>query len=118
MKEIFLWGSNEKKDKLLTVQVADSFFSRLCGLMGTAVLPEGRGLLLVNCNSIHMCFMRYALDVVYLSRSGHILKIVGNVCPWRISGCFRAKYVLEVNVGCAKKMDWQVGDMLDIVLKE
>jgi hypothetical protein len=113
MREVILSGSNEKKDKVLIVRIADSFFSRLCGLMGTAELPQNRGLLLVNCNSIHMCFMRYAIDVVYTNKEGEICKVVEHLRPWRISACFKAKDTLEIADGAARGYGLVVGRKIE-----
>ena len=54
--------------KEIDVMVADSFFTRLAGLMFRQKLPPATGLLLVPCNSVHMCFMRFAIDVVYIDK--------------------------------------------------
>jgi len=48
--------------------VAESFFSRLKGLIGTSNLAAGEALLLRPCNDIHMWFMKYPIDVVFLKR--------------------------------------------------
>ncbi|MBR2774270.1 MAG: DUF192 domain-containing protein, partial [Selenomonadaceae bacterium] len=66
----------------LDVEIAKSFLSRLRGLMMRRKLPEGRGLLLAPCNSIHMLFMRFAIDVVYLDEDFRIKKIARDVMPW------------------------------------
>ena len=76
----------------LCVQVADTFLYRLRGLMlrSPASLPLGTGLLIAPCNSIHMMFMRFAIDVVYLAKDYTVVKTVKNVRPWLgISACFK-----------------------------
>ena len=45
-------------------------------------LPPATGLLITPCNSIHMCFMRFAIDAVYLDQQGKILKITCHLRPW------------------------------------
>lgn len=98
--------------KLLTVAVADRFFSRLKGLLGTTSLPADRGLLLCRCNSVHMIGMRYPLDIVYLDKNGVILKLVEELRPWRLSVCLRARDTLEVASGTIRRAGWQVGERL------
>ena len=46
---------NRSKGTLIAAKVrrADSFFSRLKGLLGTDSLPEGESLLIYPCSSIH-----------------------------------------------------------------
>ena len=75
----------------LDIEIAESFLSRFCGLMLRKNLPEGRGLLLAPCNSVHMGFMRFAIDVIYLDENFCIKKIVRNLRPWiGLSMCFGA----------------------------
>ncbi|HLO94144.1 MAG TPA: DUF192 domain-containing protein, partial [Burkholderiaceae bacterium] len=54
---------------------ARSFWQRLGGLLVRPRLGAGEGLLLKPCNSVHTCFMRYAIDVIYLDREGRVLKL-------------------------------------------
>lgn len=86
------------------VIVANSYFTRLKGLMFRKQLEEGEGLLLENCSSIHCCFMKFPIDVVYLSDIMEVLK-VETVRPWRIGSIVRgAKHILEVGEGTASTL--------------
>lgn len=94
----------------LEIEVAESFFSRLRGLMLRSRLEEGRGLLLAPCNSIHMMFMRFAIDVIYLDKDFCIKKIAQNVLPWiGMSFCFGAWAALEMASGEAERLKLSVG---------
>jgi len=95
------------------VLLAMTFWQRLKGLLGTHSLPAEQGLLLPGCSSIHMFGMRYPLDVIYLDREGKILKVVAELQPWQISGCWQAAAVLEVGSGMAARQGWQVGVRLE-----
>jgi uncharacterized membrane protein (UPF0127 family) len=46
--------------------VANRFFARLKGLIGTSRLEPGEGLLISPCNDIHMWFMSMPIDVVFV----------------------------------------------------
>ena len=84
------------------VRVADRFFTRFRGLMLRKRLAPGEGLLLTRCGSIHCCFMRFPIDVVYLDEE---MTVVGKetVRPWRLGGRFAgARHVLEVAAGVAE----------------
>jgi hypothetical protein len=82
--------------------ITESFWERLCGLMGREALPEGTGLWIEPCNSIHTFFMKFPIDVVYLDRHGLVLKIHQNVKPWRMDlPVFKARSVLELPCGGA-----------------
>ena len=98
----------------LRVQVADNFLQRLRGLMlrSPASLPLGTGLLIAPCNSIHMMFMRFAIDVVYLAEDYTVVKTVKNVRPWLgISACFKKGTwaVLELPIGSIEHYGVAVG---------
>ena len=94
----------------LEVELADNFFGRLRGLMFRRHLSENCGLLLAPCNSVHMLFMRFAIDVVYLDKNFCIKKIVRNLTPWLgMSVCFGAWGALELPSGSADRLKLAVG---------
>ena len=87
-------------DMKLKVEIADNFWRRFLGLMGRKNLPSGHGLLITSCNSVHMCFMRFPIDVVYLDKNNSVIKIVKNLPPWvGLSCCFGASSALELPAG-------------------
>ena len=51
------------------VEVADSFSARFRGLMGRASLLPGGGLWLTGTSNIHMFFMRFPIDAVFLGKA-------------------------------------------------
>lgn len=85
----------------LQVHVADSFASRLVGLLGQRALDSKQALLIVPCNNVHTFFMRFAIDVVFLDRDGVILHVAPELRPWRAASCWRAHACLELPVGGA-----------------
>lgn len=99
----------------LKVMTADSFLLRLQGLMFKKKLPAATGLFLVPCDSVHMCFMRFSIDVVYLDKEYTILKIVKNLKPWTgLSICRGAWAALEINAGDAEIFGFEVGTQLKL----
>lgn len=81
-------------------RVARTFWTRLKGLMGEPGLPPGEGLLIRPCNSIHMFFMRFAIDVVFLDRDLRILKSIRDLAPGSLVGSIPGAFqVLEVAAG-------------------
>lgn len=97
----------------LKMMIADSFFLRLRGLMFQNELPSATGLLLAPCNSVHMCFMRFAIDVVYMDKEFNVVKIVKNLRPWiGISMCNKAWAALEMTAGEAEHCGLAVGKKL------
>lgn len=93
---------------VIKVEIADCFIKRFLGLMGRARLDGG--LFLAPCNSIHMCFMRFAIDAVYVDKDYRIKKIVRGLRPWiGLSMCLGAFGVLELPAGDADKFHLNVG---------
>ena len=104
MEKFFINGST------LEVEVAESFLKRFCGLMFRRRLKKNSGLLLAPCNSVHMMFMRFSIDVVYLDENFCIKKIVRNLTPWLgLSVCFGAWGALELPSGEAERLKLVVG---------
>ena len=104
MEKFFINGST------LEIEVADNFLKRLRGLMFRRELKEKCGLLLAPCNSVHMLFMRFAIDVVYIDENFCIKKIVRELPAWLgISICFGAWGALELPSGEAARLKLAVG---------
>ena len=101
-------------NQYIHLEIADAFLKRFLGLMGRKELPMGHGLLLAPCSSIHMMFMRFAIDVVYLAKDYTVVKTVKNVRPWLgISACFKKGTwaVLELPIGSIEHYGLAVGKM-------
>ena len=97
----------------LEVLIADTFLTRFAGLMFRKKLPAATGLLIAPCNSVHMCFMRFAIDVIYLDKDYKIIKVVQNLKPWiGLSVCSKAWAVLEMTAGEAERCGLKVGEQL------
>ena len=100
-----------------------SFWAKFMGLMGRASLPSGHGLWLPGENGIHMLFMRFPIDVVFVSppadgASGvrRVISARRAVPPWRgvvwyVRG---ARGVLELPVGTIEATQTATGDEIAI----
>ena len=69
------------------VEVADSFGRRFRGLMGRVSLRAGSGLWLTGTSSIHMFFMRFPIDAVFLGRPAtdggrEVVAVHAGLRPW------------------------------------
>lgn len=104
----------EKEVLSRQVTVADNFFTRLKGLLGTRELPRGHALLITPCNSVHTFGMRYDIDVFFVSRTGEILKIVPSMPPGRLAWCRKSTFVLELWAGAAAEYCVCVGDHVQL----
>ena len=88
-----------RRERILGVdaEVAETFAERARGLIGRDGLSDGEGLLIPRCGCIHTCFMRFPIDATFLDRDDNVVKVVRNICPWRLCvwGGRRAVKVLE-----------------------
>lgn len=98
-------------------RVARSFVARGRGLMFTRDLPEGSGLVIDPCGSIHMFFMRFPLDVLYVDRDHRVVRVQREIRPWRVGPLHTrgARYVIELPVGVIAHSGTQVGDRLALL---
>ena len=97
-------------------RVASSSVDRSVGLLRTPEVRPGEGLWIERAPSIHMFFMRYAIDAVFVDRSGRVTKVVSNLRPWRIVWWARgARDCLELRAGAAAASETRPGDELRLV---
>lgn len=79
--------------------IADRPLRRMRGLMGRRGLGHGEGLMLRPAPAIHTGFMRFPIDVVFLTNELEVLQVVEGLKPWRMSGNREARAVLELAAG-------------------
>jgi uncharacterized membrane protein (UPF0127 family) len=105
----------EPKTLCLTAKRAATFAARLVGLMLKAGLPPEGGLLLTPCRSVHTCFMRFPIDVVFLDADFCVVAIVEHLSPWRFTAYNpQACHVLELRAGDIARLDIRCGDTLSV----
>ncbi len=92
--------------------VAENPLARLRGLLGCRELAIGEGLLLRRAPSIHTAFMRFPIDGIFLDEEGRVLKVAADMSPWRVAGHQRARTVIELPAGEARRRGVTPGDML------
>lgn len=93
------------------LETADNSWTRFKGLMLRPSLPKHGGLWLTPCSSIHMMFMRFPIDVIWLNSKRVVLKVSSGVAPWYgMAFCLNAWTALEIPAGNADGV--QVGDEL------
>lgn len=89
--------------------MADKFFSRMKGLLGTT---QTNGLLIKPCNQVHCFGMKYSIDVVFLTKNNTVCHLQENMKPGSISPIIKkAKSVLELPAGEARNI--KIGDVLN-----
>lgn len=106
---------NQSKGALLASQatLAKTIFSRFKGLLGQPSLPEQNALIIPDCRSIHMFFMRFSIDVIFADRNHRIVGLVKNIGPFCLSPYFwKAYYAIELPAGKIHQTRSEVGDRL------
>jgi uncharacterized membrane protein (UPF0127 family) len=95
-----------------SIDLADTSAKRRTGLLKHERLAPGEGLWIVPCESVHTFFMKFPIDLVYLSKDRKVKKVRHAVKPWRMSACLSAHSILELPAGAVEKTGTQVGDEL------
>ncbi len=94
--------------------LAVRFGDRLVGLLGRASLDSGAGLWIEPCNSVHMWFMRFPIDVVFASADGRVVDVIPDLRPWAITLPRRgAQVALELPVGAIARSGTVPGDRIE-----
>ena len=94
---------------------ANGFFARGRGLMFTGSLPEGSGLIIEPCNSIHMFFMRYPLDIIFLDKAGKVVFMYRGIKPWRMGRIVKgARLAIELPEGTIAQSGTVIGDIVTL----
>ena len=113
---------NVSRDSVLAehVEIAASLWARFMGLMGRRSLAPGHGLWLGG-NGIHMMFMRFPIDAVFLGRADagggrRVVSVHRGLRPWTGLVPFSrgADGVLELPVGSIDRSGAQVGDVVHV----
>jgi uncharacterized membrane protein (UPF0127 family) len=81
------------------VEIAVSREDRRRGLLGRNGLDASAAMMLAPCAAVHTAFMRFALDVVFVDRTGRVRKIVRGLEPWRMSASLGAYAAIELAAG-------------------
>ncbi len=109
---------NETRGRVLCerLEAATGFAEQSRGLLGRDSLQAGGGLIFENGPIIpfmwmHMFFMRFAIDIVFLDKRGRVLKVNRDLKPWQVSSMvFGARTALEIEAGASEKSCTREGD--------
>ena len=112
---VFVYNKTKETFLAFRVKIADSFVSRLIGLLGKKVLKPDGGVWIVPANAVHTIGMLFPFDLVLIDKD---LKVVGLrelVRPFRVTRPnFRAESVIELPAHAISKSRTEVGDQLMI----
>jgi uncharacterized membrane protein (UPF0127 family) len=93
-------------------EIPESAFGRMRGLLGREGLDPGAGMLIDRSGSVHMFFMRFPIDVVFLDRNRKVVRIVRGLRPWRAAAARKAVAALELPMGAVGEAGIEEGDVL------
>ena len=96
------------------LEIAGNVFTQGLGLMGRARLPENGGLLIPHCSGIHMMFMRFPIDAVFVDKKGVVVRTYRRLLPWisMVPLVWGADKVAELPAGAIDRHGIKVGDQL------
>lgn len=96
-------------------KVAKSFITRSIGLLFRKSMSEDEALIIKPCCSIHTLFMKFDIDVIFVSRKNKVIAVYENVAPSRILPIhFNSYYVIELKAGTISAKTIEKGDTLKI----
>ena len=96
------------------LELAVDSVSRRKGLLGRDGLADTTGIVIAPTNAVHTFFMRFPIDIVFVTRAGEVLKIRAAVPARRIAIALRAFAVVELAAGCAARQDLRRGDFVSV----
>lgn len=108
---------NKRNDVVIAndVILANTFVTRLKGLMFKKSFEENSAIMICPCKIIHTFFMKFSIDVIFLSKDNRVLNITENMFPGKISPLIMdSKTILELPAGKVKETELKKGDIICI----
>jgi uncharacterized protein len=115
--EVYVYNKTRETFVATEANIADSYFSRLVGLLGkgTRWAQLGRGLWIVPSRGVHTIGMLFPIDLIFLSKEKQVVHIEEHLRPFRVSKVsLKATSVLELPPHTIYRSRTQVGDQLEI----
>lgn len=92
-----------------------TFFGRGLGLMFRRRLPAGEAMWIDPCDGIHMFWMRFAIDALFLDREERVVRVVRGLRPWRVVPYVRrARSVVELPAGTLDDVELAKGHRVEL----
>ena len=111
---------NQRNQRCVADALVSAFDSetRRTGLLRHESFRDGSAMLIAPTNAVHTFFMRFPIDIAFVTREGRVVKTYATLRPWRIAAAFGAYAVVELPAGTLARCDTIVGDTLMIVADE
>ena len=114
-RHVFVYNKTKETFLAFRVRVADSFFSRLVGLLGRRSLKLDSGVWIVPANAIHTIGMLFTFDLVLVDQNYKVVGLRELIRPFRVTWPnLRAESVIELPAHTIFKSRTEIGDQLVI----
>lgn len=115
--DVYVYNKSRETFIATQAQVADSYFTRLVGLLGKTKrwAQPGRGLWIVPSRGVHTIGMLFPIDLIFLNKDKQVVYVEEYVRPFRISSLsLKAMSILELPSHTIYHSRTQIGDQLEI----
>jgi uncharacterized protein len=114
-RHVFVYNKTKETFLSFRVEVKDSVWGRLTGLLGKRSLPPDGGAWIVPANAIHTIGMMFSFDLVLMDKNFKVVGLRELVRPFRITMPNpKAESVLELPAHSIFRSRTQIGDQLTI----
>jgi uncharacterized membrane protein (UPF0127 family) len=101
-----------------SVEIANTSFTRMWGLLGRRGLDAGGGLWIMPSSGVHTMGMRFTIDVVGLDKQMRVIKLWQELVPYRVTSVsMKMRSVIELAAGKIRESRIEVGDVLEVTPK-
>ena len=117
VREMYIYNVTRQTFLATNAAVADTYLSRLVGLLGRTRrwARPGQGLWITPSCGVHTIGMLFTIDLVFLDRGRQVVHLEEHVGPFRISKVIlKASSVVELPPHTIFRTRTQVGDRLEI----
>ena len=98
------------------IEVPRTSFGRGLGLMFRRELRSGHAMWIKPCNGIHMFWMNFAIDALFLDKAERVVKVYRRLGVWRLVPLvWHAHSVVELPAGALEGIDLPKGHQLAFV---
>jgi len=95
------------------IEIAKNPWARMKGLLGRRDFFQNEALIITRCQSIHMFFMKFPIDVIFCDRQNKVIGLCEKLKPFCLSPIFfKASYAIELPSGTIAASKTQVGDQV------
>lgn len=112
---------DQQTEKRISTSIRTSyvFHKRLKGLMFEKYLSAEEAMHINPCRSVHTCFMKFPIDVVFVNEDLEVVSLEENMKPYQFGKAVpRAQSVFEFKAGTIQNKGLYVGQKLTLKQRE